>query len=205
MISSMWSHKPSANHKWSDQCEAINILLQITNAIQCYDTMHGCVSHINLINYYFGIHNDSINMQQFVYSFNKVCVYLSFHYGPLLSIQEVHYYWYVPVQLNIQLFGLLGVVNETVMLIFSALKMRDYHPLQQNIENEWVSSFTAEHWESLSEYAPLEQCINNEWLSSYTAEHWGWVSVILYSRALRMSIIHYSRALRMSIILYDKA
>ena len=95
----------------------------------------GHVSHINLINYNFGIHNDSINMQQFVYSFNKVCVYLSF------SLWATAFYTGssllpIPVQSNIQLFCLLGVVNETVMLIFSALKMRDYHPLQQNVENE---------------------------------------------------------------------
>ena len=71
----------------------------------------------------------------FIHLTKYVCIF-HFHYGPLLSIQEVHYYRYVPVQLNIQLFCLLGVVNETVMLIFSALKMRDYHPLQQNVENE---------------------------------------------------------------------
>ena len=120
--------------------------------------MHGCVSHINLINYYFGKHNDSINMQQFVYSFNKVCIF-HFHYGPLLSIQKVHYNRYVPVQSNIQLFCLFGVVHETVMLTFLALKMRDYHPLQQNIENEYHP--LQQNIEN--EYHPLQQKIENEY------------------------------------------
>ena len=82
------------NNKWSDQCEAINILLQITKAIQCYDTMQGHVIHINLINYILAYTMIVLTCNSlFIHLTKYVCIF-HFHYGPLLSIQEVHYYRY---------------------------------------------------------------------------------------------------------------